>query len=162
MGTATVASGGDGTKTGFPLTPIFVSFPPERVQEERQVPADHADTRRWRILEREGTEGPEKETLRSLCSHVQRSLRYLRQSASICGQLRIPWRFASGFATFARFRGNSIQTPVHEPFTRRSEFSWSSPVKPGQTKLCSLCIARMARFCDFCAFLRQFNRSAFP
>jgi hypothetical protein len=32
MGTATVASGGGGTKPGFPLTPIFVPFAPESVR----------------------------------------------------------------------------------------------------------------------------------
>jgi len=47
MGTATVASGGDGTKTGFPFTPNFVHFAPEQTQEERHVPADHTDSRRW-------------------------------------------------------------------------------------------------------------------
>ena len=47
MGTATVASDADGTKTDFPFTPIFLPSAPEQIQEQRQVPAGHADTRGW-------------------------------------------------------------------------------------------------------------------
>jgi hypothetical protein len=30
------------------------------------------------------------------------------------------------------FRGESMEPPVHEPFTRHAEFSRSSPIKPNQ------------------------------
>jgi hypothetical protein len=36
------------------------------------------------------------------------------------------------FAHFRPFRGKSIEVPLHEPFTRQTEFSRSSPVKANQ------------------------------
>jgi hypothetical protein len=36
------------------------------------------------------------------------------------------------FRAFQPFRGKSIEAPLHEPFTRQTEFSWSSPVKANQ------------------------------
>ena len=37
-----------------------------------------------------------------------------------------------GFATFARFCGKSIETPVHEPFTHEIELFQSRPIKVNQ------------------------------
>jgi hypothetical protein len=36
------------------------------------------------------------------------------------------------FARSEHFRGKSIEVPIHEPFTRRNEFSRQSPIKPNQ------------------------------
>ena len=64
---------------------------------------------------------------KNLCSSSLRSMRSFAANSSSVSAGRV--------AHFRPFRGKSIETPLHEPFTRQTERFQSSPVKAGQAKL---------------------------